>query len=183
PFDISMALLITFFALTNTEGETSVYYIFLYSFLAMTFVTSGLGIACLIIGLLQMKKPTRDVYKTTMIIKCILIPYYIVNFVFGILMGFTTVLAIISMWLTVIGIFMYIILVLGVILTYMLMLATSAPNIGFLIYSFKTKKISLSWFITNMILQFFFVSDVVSSIMLYVKEKKRKQNVESIEAA
>ncbi len=124
----------------------------------------ALCIVNLAIGFSQAYKSEYCCYKTVMIVKIILVPYFIINFIYGLL-------------ITVAGLnpflFMALIFVLPlmVVFTYASMLATSAYNLGAMMGKIKRREITFGEIALVFISQLVFFLDVAGSILLYIRHR------------
>ena len=104
----------------------------------------------------------EDARRSMKKIKLYLIPYWVINFIFSLIL--TSALLIVGVILGLIFI----------IQAYLLLIATSCYSISFLGILLKNKKISLKSFIIHLLLQFCFVMDIIDTIYLL---RKYKNNV------
>lgn len=123
----------------------------------------GIGFANFVLGVVQIFKPKNVPYKSVMVCKIVLVPFFILNFIYCMLI-FVGSLNPFLLWLLPIVIFL-------AILTYGILLATSAYNAGYLIYRLRTGEGSFIENIVFIILHFIYIADVVSSVVLYVKKR------------
>lgn len=128
-------------------------------------VAAVLGLVNLVFGCLQISRPAEDVYKTVMIIKLVLVPFFIINFVLSILFSVTFV---IIPFMAFAGIIIALLLML---MTYAITMVTSVYNICYSLYRVRTLKHGFFGMIVPFVFQFFFVLDCVGSILFYIKEK------------
>lgn len=106
-----------------------------------------------------------NLIKISLISKIILIPFYIINFLFWlcVTMGF----------LMVPGFQIFIVVTLFIaLLTYMVLLSTSCYSIVSIIKLYRKRKINLKSCIINIIFQFMFVFDIIGLAIFYFKNRK-----------
>ena len=128
------------------------------------------GIVNIILAVINFTRDTASPTKITMIIKLVLIPYYIVNFIFwGILILIT--INPFLLWL-----FPFFV-VISVFFTYAYMISTSIHNLSYIFRLLKDKKIEATGIIVFVIIsQFIFVLDIIGSIILFMLLEKNKSN-------
>ena len=130
------------------------------------------GTPCVVLSITNIisKKP-KNPHLIIMVIKLALIPFYIVNFYTWLLIvgGFA------NPWLM-IGI--PLVMFLGVSFTYLTLIVTSIYNIAYMLRTHKYKERNLAPLVVHIFLQLFFISDIVSSIILYCKNKSTKETQE-----
>jgi hypothetical protein len=146
------------------------------------FAFMGLGVAfgivALIVALINAILALIHVFrcsvpptKTSMVIKIVLIPFYLMNFFYWALLaaGFC------NPWLM-LGV--PLIITLGAIITFCYMISTSAPNLFYLFRLGKEKKLKANgYYVTAIVFHFFFILDVVGAIMLdHLLKKEEKAN-------
>jgi hypothetical protein len=133
--------------------------------IAMCLICLLIAFLNILLAFLNLNKDIKMPYKTTMIIKIVMIPYYIINF-------FIWAIFVIGTLNPFLIIFLPLIVAFSIVTTYFIMLATSAQNIVCLIKQFFKEK-SLSCLIYA-IFHFIFCADVIAAIMLY---SNYKQNI------
>ncbi len=134
--------------------------------LLVLFALFIVGIADLAVAALGWRKPIKNCYKTVMIFKLALIPYYILNFFEWFLVCGVTA----NPWLFMSWI---IIVPLGIVTTYLTVVCTSAYTLSYTVGRVKNKEISLTTsFILLLVLSFLFITDVISSITLFVQFRR-----------
>lgn len=124
-----------------------------------------------ILALINKDKEDDSVFKFTMICKCCLIPYHIMNFVFCIFLALGGIL------LFLLAVFIFFIIIMQVVLSYFVVLSTSIHNV---VQIDKQKyKFGKNGYVLYTILSLFFVTDVVASILVYqkMKEYRLKQSI------
>lgn len=124
------------------------------------------AIARALMGLMVYRK--RDVespYKSTLIIKLSLIPFYIFNFIFW-------VLIMIGMLNPFLFIFMPLVLFSAIAAAYLYMVSTSIPNV---VYAFVHRTDGSAEGVDALIAvtQFIFVADVVGALLLCIRNKEK----------
>lgn len=132
------------------------------------------GLMNIIIAVINFARNTASPTKITTIIKLILIPYYIINFIFwGILILIT--INPFLLWL-----FPFFV-VISVFFTYAYMISTSSHNLSYVFRLLKDKKLEPTAIIVFAIIsQFIFVLDIVGSIMLFMLLEKNKSDKNGI---
>ena len=128
-------------------------------------VAAVLGLVNLVFGFLQISRPAEDVYKTIMIIKLVLIPFFIINFVLCVMLA---VCFVVIPFMALGGI---VLAVLFMLMTYAITMVTSVYNICYSLYRVRTLKHGFFGMIVPFVFQFFFVLDCVGSILFYIKER------------
>lgn len=103
-----------------------------------------------------------------MLVKLIHIPFYVGVFVFGVMLLLAAVVP------GLIFITPVIVLIL-IVASYLLMITTSTYGINAIIRAKKKGTVSTGFVIVNIILHVFFVTDVISAIIVFVKMKSNKQ--------
>lgn len=156
---------IVLFALPQ-ELFDSKYAILLYiPVIVMGSVAAILGLVNLVFGCLQISRPAEDVYKTVMIIKLVLVPFFIINFVLCVMVAACFIIIPFAAFAGIIF------AVLFMLMTYAITLVTSVYNICYSLYRVRTLKHGFFGMIVPFIFQFFFVLDCVGSVLFYIKEK------------
>lgn len=102
-----------------------------------------------------------------MLIKLIHIPIYLGNFLLGILLLLVAVVPI----FTLLSPFLILILIL---VDVFLMITSSMYGVNALIRAGRKQVVSKKYVIINIILQFLFIADVISAIVLYIKVRKKR---------
>lgn len=127
-------------------------------------VTLGIGLANLIVAVLNFSKDIRPPYRLTMTAKLVLVPFFIVNFVIWALLIVGSLNPFLFFLAPLFAVF-------SVVSTYMIMLASGVHNMAYLLRELiKTRQIK---YIFYLIAHFIFCIDVVAAIVLYIKEKER----------
>ena len=126
-------------------------------------ISCGLGFANFLLGVVRVFKPKPEPYKTVMVAKLALVPFFILNFVY---------LAIITLGSLNPFLFWFLpIVIFAMILTYGVLLATSAYTAGHLVYKLRQGEGSFTENIVFLVLHFIYITDVVASVVLYLKNK------------
>ena len=140
------------------------------------FITAGLicllamipvCLISLIFALLNLAGKVSSPVKTTLIVKCCLIPWYIVNLLVCLLL----VAGFLNPWL-----FLAVPVLFGLeaVVTYVFMLSTSLHSVIYTIKGKLTNKIQLNAaIIVALVFHFFFCLDVIGAIILHVEMKKQ----------
>lgn len=156
---------IVMFALPEELFDSS-YAILLYvPTIVLGSVAAVLGLVNIVFGFLQISRPFEGVYKTIMIIKLSLIPFFIANFVLCVMVAFALI---IFPFFTLGGI---VLAVLFMMMTYAITMVTSVYDICYTLYRVRTLKRGFFGMVVPFVFQFFFVLDCVGSILFYIKEK------------
>lgn len=158
--------------LIASEESDKVFGILLLVGLGLSILILPIAIVNLIIAFISIFKGNTNPCKTTMIIKSVLIPWYVGNFLLGLLvvgvMG--------NPWL-----FLGIPFVLSIIVccTYIFMIGTSGYEIAYFISKMRKKeKTVTAWTIIFLILLTIFTLDLVSAIALFIIDKRNTQQIE-----
>lgn len=101
-------------------------------------------------------------FKETRNIKFILIPYFIINFVIGLLLALGSLVLIYFLP------FMVVILILMICFTYLIVFTTSIANIKVM---FLNRSKDPYYYLVQILLHFIFVLDVISAALVYNKNK------------
>lgn len=132
---------------------------------AFAFIALICCVANFVLAAKGYRKESSLSYKSTMLAKLCMIPFYLVNFT---IWGIFIVVCLMSPFLIAMGVFM---LILSIASTYVLMLASGSHNIFAALKDFfKTKN---PFFLLCLIGHFIFCLDVVSSIALYAFDGRR----------
>ena len=116
----------------------------------------------------------NDIVKPIMIVKLLMIPYYLVSFLYGVIFLLLGVLSIITIfWLASLPLVLVSFLMLAY--NYLIMLSTGTPIIFRLIKQYKNY--NLITCIVIVITQLIMVVDVVGSIFLYIQTKEKNKNI------
>ena len=162
PFYIGLILI----RVPNSEAyDNLIIKLFLIGFI-LTIVILPFCLANLIMALAGAFNKLDNPCKTTMIVKLLLIPWYIMNFLFCdlLLIGF------LNPWLM---IFAPVVLCILIFNTYLFMISTSIFDIVYAIRKAIKKELTIKTsLVFTIIFLFSFCLDVVGSIMLYHKSKK-----------
>ena len=162
PFYIGLILI----RVPNSEAyDDIIIRLFLIGFM-LTIVILPFCLANLIMALAGVLNKKDNPCKTTMIVKILLIPWYIMNFLFCdlLLIGF------LNPWLM---LFMPVVLCVLIFNTYLFMISTSIFDIVYAIRKAIKKELPVkASLIFTILFLFSFCLDVIGSIMLYIKSKK-----------
>lgn len=154
------------FTSKNNEYDDLVKGLFIWKFI-INFIPLNLAFVSIIIAFISIFKKGINPSKISMIIKLVLIPFYIINFVEWAILGIGSL----NPFLFIIG---FLAVAFGIFFTYVCMLGTSAYNIGYVFSLIRQKKIeNKRLLITATVFQFFFGLDVLGSIMLYFLTKEK----------
>ena len=127
---------------------------------------------CVISFVSMFKRGTKDYTKFVMIYKLVSIPWFIGNFVFCALLiaGMLNPFLLIAIPL-VIAILM--------LSTYVCMLSSSMIDVGYVISAMKSRIIKPNAFlIIGLVLEFFFCTDAIGSIFIFIANKKQLKTIE-----
>lgn len=154
--------LIFFFTDTFTSSVMALFLIgIILTSLVLTFC-----IASAILSIISIFKKTYNPTKAVMISKIILIPWFIVNFYFCVLMFAGTLNPFLLIFAPVVAI-------IEISITYLLMVTISIIDLAFVINRLKSKELSMSKYLVFInILLFIFCLDFLGSILLYTKAKE-----------
>ena len=149
----------------NESLDQAIIILFLIGFI-LTIVILPISLVSLIMALTGVLNMNDNLCKTTMIVKIILIPWYVMNFLFCALL----VAGFLNPWLMLFAPIVAVILIFN---TYILMLSTSVFDIVYSIKNVVKHNIKINaYLVFTTIFLFSFCLDVVGSIMLYNKAKK-----------
>ena len=154
----------------GTENEFFVGLIIVLSCVlaVITFVLCGVNI---LLAALGFNKKLPVPYKTTMVVKLSMIPFYIINFV---IWGMFIAVCLMFPFFIFFGVLLFIV---SLVCTYLIVLATGANNIVYAIKDFKRNK-SLTCLLC-IIGHFFFCIDVIASIVLYTINNSEQAGAET----
>ena len=140
---------------------------FIFIILAALFLIAVLvlGSINLAFGIAQVSNPKEGMDKTVMIVKLVLMPFFVINFIIGALIfaAFVNPFLFMALWIVIPAL---------CVLTYAEMLVTSSYNIGALIHRIRSKQNTLGELALFIVSQFLYFLDVVGSIILYVRQRK-----------
>ncbi len=156
---------VVLFAVPDAVFDAQYSILLLVPVIVLGAVAAVLGLVNLVFGFLQISRPAEDVYKTVMIIKLVLVPFFIINFVLCVMVAACFVVV---PFMAIAGI---IFAVLFMLMTYAITMVTSVYNICYSLYRVRTLKHGFFGMIVPFVFQFFFVLDCVGSILFYIKEK------------
>lgn len=150
-------------AATDEVYEAMIYTPFLIG-LILAIISIIFGFFVILFSFILKKKVS---YKFIMIIKMILVPYYITNFVLWVLYGLGFFFV---SWLLLFG-FIFI----GVVFTYITMLVTSAVMLSRIIPDLIKNRLPRVLLIIAIPCCFIYFADVVISVILYVFDRKSNE--------
>ena len=134
--------------------------------LAAMFLLAAFVLGCvnLAFGIAQISNPKDGMAKTVMIVKLVLMPFFVINFI----IGFLTMAAFANPFL-----FMALWIVIPVlcVMTYAEMLVTSSYNLGALIHKIRSKQNTFGELALFIISQFIYILDVVGAVILYARQR------------
>lgn len=123
-------------------------------------------LASAIVSFISIFKKSDNPCKTVMISKLILIPWFIINFYFCMLLFAGTL----NPFLLILA---PIVAIIEITITYLLMVTISIIDLAYVINRLKSKDIKMSKYLVFInILLFIFCLDVLGSILLYIKTKE-----------
>jgi hypothetical protein len=165
PFVISAYVMQVFFLIGLFAGENFVWAN--YVGLAFTLLTFVCGIITIIKNVSDDNKDTR---KEAMIAKLVLIPYFAINLIVGLMAIFGSLDNIIALPTVVIAVLLFIVIsvLLLLLFNYFILVVTSAGNVRYLIKNLVDKKDQTA--LLHIALHFIFIADIISSIILVVKK-------------
>ncbi|MGI6735594.1 MAG: DUF6652 family protein [Bacilli bacterium] len=141
------------------------------SFAWASYVGLGLALVTFAFGVIVVTKSltgaAEERVSETMIIKLMLIPYYIINFIIGVMLAMGALINIMVfpiIMVVIITIFTF---------TYFMVVVTSMPNARYLVK--KVWKEPDGMLVFHIVLHFLFITDVISSVVLYEQTKKREE--------
>lgn len=123
------------------------------------------GFVMFLLALIRKYDAHQCPFAITMITKLTLVPFFVVNFIFGVMLSIGLFLWFIAPYVLITEIF-------GVLLTYGTMIATSSYNLSYMYNSVKYGNRKWHDWALMFVLHFIFVADVVASVMLYADYKK-----------
>lgn len=145
---------------------------FLLLWLIFSLIALILGYINLIVRLV--KRNDKNVFKRNMILKIILIPWYVGNFYVWVIYF----AAFLNPWLFIAA---PLITIIGIVYTYIIMILSGINNLVFIVKSAYKKKIKYSAkIVVGIIFQFFFILDIVGSILLFIERNNISYNKEII---
>ena len=156
----------------SNETNDSVIGILLIMGVVFTFVAMFIGFLGLAFGVFNSMRDSADPTNATMVCKFLLIPWYVANFLFWLILmaGFC------NPWL-ILGV--PLIIVLGVCITWTYVALGSAHNLAYVWREVRTRRLEVtSGLILAIVFHFIFVFDIVGAIML--REIVRKQQQTSV---
>ena len=163
---LPLYIMLIIFTLPNGEAilENAAKPIFI-SFLVLLILVSPLCLLTAITSIVSIFKGNESPAKTTMIIKLALIPWYVLNFYLCIML----IAGFLNPWLMLATPIVAAILICS---TYIYMLATSLPDIAYLIRLLIKKKIRIKTsLVFAVIFLFIFCLDIIGGLMFYIITK------------
>lgn len=138
---------------------------FLCAGIGLYAIATILGFVIMALSATTINNPQKISYKFIMVSKLILIPYFVINFVqcFLLIAGFLNPFLFLSL---------IVIVPMLIGLTYISMLPTTIASTFLTISSVSNKKIEFEKIIVWQVLEYLFVIDVISSVIIYCKFKK-----------
>lgn len=133
--------------------------------LVLGIIAFFLGVANIVLAITYILVPHQNKYKAIMIAKLALIPFFIMNFIICTLVC----VGLLNPWLFMTSI---VIVPLMIVITYGVLLVTSSYNLAHMIRALSKKEVTSKELTLHIIFHLIFVLDVVSSILLYVNEKR-----------
>ena len=164
---LPLYILLIIFALPNCEDILNVAAkpIFI-SFLVLLIIVSPLCLLTAITSIVSIFKGNKSPAKTTMIVKLALIPWYVLNFYLCIML----IAGFLNPWLMLAAPVVAALLMCS---TYIYMLATSLPDIAYLIRLLIKRKIRIKASVVfAIIFLFIFCLDVIGGLMFYLITRK-----------
>lgn len=143
--------------------------ILLWISLIMGVVAFFLGLLNVFLGLRKIFNSPKCVYKSVMISKILLIPFFIINF----FLCFIIVIILFNPFMFFVVPFILYLMICG---AFGIVLATSSYNIGYMLNKIRNKEKTWNDLIVYFLLQFIFILDIVSSILLFKKEAENNSN-------
>ena len=147
---------------------------FMYVFYGLVVLNIILIIINILYPIINHKKLNPKSYKEIMIYKLILIPYFIFNFVVGVVILLMGLLSFITIFFFA-GIPLLLMAFLVCVASYVVILATSSYEIILLIKGMNKKTVIFN--IIMIILNFIYVLDVVGSIITFINYKNENKEV------
>lgn len=140
---------------------------FIFIIAAIIFGIAAFVLGCVNVafGVSQMSKPKEGVCKTVMIVKLVLMPFFVLNFV----ICFLITVACLNPCL-----FMALVILIPVmcVLTFLEMLVTSSYNLGYLAHKIKYEGSTFGELALFIVSQFIYFFDIVGAILLYIRFKE-----------
>lgn len=165
PLTISTYCIALFLILAGALDERWPVYLWLVS-IAVSFVLSIANV----FNAAAFKHNEENIYRDSLIFKILLIPFFIANFILGILVAVTSIFSIFTLFFFA-SIPLAIIALLMMVFAYWLMLSTSSYSIVLRLKIITIGKTPVKDLII-IVLHFIFVLDVIAAIILYRDYKK-----------
>lgn len=129
--------------------------------LIMLGVSLGLGLISLIFSIVGSVRGEAPLTKITVVLKAVMIPFFIINIVLWFFLMSGMMNPFLMLGIPVVA-------VLGVVLTYIYLLTTSLPDVIYTIaFTIKHKRKPSAKLVAGCVLSFFFVLDIVGSILIH----------------
>lgn len=138
--------------------------------LVLGIIAFFLGLSNIILAITHILVPHQNSYKSIMITKLALIPFFIMNFIICMLVC----VAILNPWLFMTSI---VIIPLMIGITYGVLLVTSSYNLAHMIRALSKKEATSKELTLHIIFHLIFVLDVISSVILVIKGKKKNKQL------
>ena len=138
----------------------------LFIVLAAMFLLAAFVLGCvnLAFGIAQLSNPKDGMAKTVMIVKLILMPFFVINFLIGFLImgAFANPFLFMALWIVIPAL---------CVMTYAEMLVTSSYNVGALIHKKRSEHKTFGELAPFIISQFIYFLDVVGAIIIYARQR------------
>lgn len=175
PFIVSVyAIVMCFVALMINSELTWPLWAF-FVFLGISIV---LAIVNLVVAIKNRKKPDPNVFRATLLVKLIMIPFHIFNFVIMIVVFAGGLLSLATIFFLASAPLLFIAWLISC-FGYMVLISTSIHSIFQLVG--QRKKVNIAITILGIVLQCVYFADIVISIYLYSDFKKKKHLIENPE--
>lgn len=171
---LPLTVMIALFYIDIDRFGGVIWNLILTSLIGNLVIVFPLGALNLIFALIGLFKRINSPYKTTVIIKLALIPWYVINFFFG----FMLVAATLNPFLMLAGPLIIFILCA---VTYIYMLGTSLSSYAYTIRGLMDKKLKINgYIICGFIFMAMFCLDIIGSFLLYYNEKEIEVSKEGV---
>ena len=134
--------------------------------LAAMFLLAAFVLGCvnLAFGIAQISGPKDGIAKTVMIVKLILMPFFVINFIIGFMTmaAFANPFLFMALWIVIPAL---------CVMTYAEMLVTSSYNLGAMIHRIRSKQNTFGELALFIISQFIYILDVVGAIIFYARQR------------
>lgn len=141
-----------------------------YFYLAMIPTTIILAVLNIVFALVSRKTNLRSSVKNALIFKLVLIPHYIMSFVISVILVIVGIFSVFTIfWLASLPVLLIVFLL--YIFTYFVMVSTGAYTVVSLLR--ERKALNLPFVVINIVCQFIFVLDLISTayLLYYIKNK------------